>query len=76
MFAAYHLRHEEMESCVSIGEEMIKPAIDGVGKMAQQVRGLATKPDCLSSLLGTHEVEGGKWFMKMNMKEGRMWTCG
>lgn len=46
------------------------------GKMAQQVRGLATKLDCLSSLLGTHKIEGGNWFMKMNMKEGRMWTYG
>ena len=33
--------------------------------MAQWVKGLATKPDDLSSIPGTHTMEGENWFLSI-----------
>ena len=36
----------------------VKAQVNRAGKMAQQVKGLATKPDYLSSILGSPTVRG------------------
>ena len=42
-----------------------KGAIPRAREMAQQVKAPAIKPDNLSSIPGTHTVEGGSWLLQV-----------
>lgn len=55
-----HLQKNEIRSPILT---LYKKNNSGAGEMAQQVKGLATKPDDLSSVPGAYMVEGENQFL-------------